>query len=237
MARLTITGLYNYNNSVFDGFYVPTGMDKDVCITEILLQCAELEIIYPSFNTMKLAITNWAKLEQPIWTKLYNTEKLKYEPLWNVDANVEEIRNVTRAKTGTAEEDLTSNATGTTSDTRTITGSEDTSGTSEQNTQKPGYNSSDLVLTEKVNGTTTGSADTTTTDVSSGTSGDDRTEQRSGSNSENENVDDVFRTRRTGNIGVTSSQQLLQAERDVATFSTIKYIVDSFKKRFCLLVY
>lgn len=44
-------------------------------------------------------------------------------------------------------------------------------------------------------------------------------------------------TRRTGNIGVTSSQELLERERSVAQFNIYKYIVDSFKKRFCILVY
>ena len=41
----------------------------------------------------------------------------------------------------------------------------------------------------------------------------------------------------TGNIGVTSSQELVLREREVSDFSTIKYIVHSFKKRFCVMVY
>ena len=44
-------------------------------------------------------------------------------------------------------------------------------------------------------------------------------------------------TRRTGNIGVTSSQELIERERAVDQFNIYKYIVDSFKKRFCVLVY
>jgi hypothetical protein len=43
--------------------------------------------------------------------------------------------------------------------------------------------------------------------------------------------------RRTGNIGVTSSQQLVREQRDVALFNIYKTIADSFKKRFCLMVY
>lgn len=42
---------------------------------------------------------------------------------------------------------------------------------------------------------------------------------------------------RHGNIGVTMTQQLIQAQRDVVQFDIIQYIVDSFKRRFCLLVY
>ena len=41
-----------------------------------------------------------------------------------------------------------------------------------------------------------------------------------------------------GNIGVTTSQQMLEQELEIAPkLNIINYIVDSFKKRFCLLVY
>ena len=58
---------------------------------------------------------------------------------------------------------------------------------------------------------------------------------------ENENVDETsgetVKTRRTGNIGVTSSQQLIQAEREVAEFNIVDFITKSFKNRFCLMIY
>lgn len=237
MAKLSIMGLYNFNESVFDGFKVPEGVDRQTCINEIVLECAELEVIYPSFNTMKLAISNWSKIELPIWNRLYNTELLKYNPLWNVDGDVIETRSVERAKTGTNNQNLEGSEEGENSDSRTISGSDQTSGTSETTTSKPGYNSSDLVITEKQNGTTSGTSTTTSTDAGSGTNSVARSQQITGSDSENETVGETLHTRRTGNIGLTSSQQLLTEERNVATFSTIKYIVNSFKKRFCLLVY
>lgn len=41
-----------------------------------------------------------------------------------------------------------------------------------------------------------------------------------------------------GNIGVTTSQQMLQSELDIAPkLNIVQYITDSFKQRFCLLVY
>lgn len=257
MAKLSILGLYNYNSSVFDGFKVPQGLDRETIINEILLECADLEIIFPSFNTMKLAITNWAKIELPIWNRLYNTEKLEYNPLWNVDADIKETRSVTREKTGTDSRETTGSGSnnqtttgseeGTSGSTRNLTGSEETSGTAETTTSKPGFNSTDLVITDKVNTTTGGDTSTTTNETTSGTNNVERsetvagttgaTENTEGQNAENETIGETLETRRTGNIGVTSSQQLLREERDVAMFSTIKYIVNSFKTRFCILVY
>lgn len=40
-----------------------------------------------------------------------------------------------------------------------------------------------------------------------------------------------------GNIGVTTSQQMLEEERRVLQFNIMDIIIDSFKRRFCLLVY
>lgn len=50
--------------------------------------------------------------------------------------------------------------------------------------------------------------------------------------------EDVTTTKtRHGNIGVTSTQQLIESERDVADFSLYKQIAEDFKNAFCCLVY
>lgn len=164
-SKLSILGLYNYNPEIFEGLTVPTGIDRDVVINEILMQCGELELVYPSYTFMKMAIGNWSKMEAKIWDKLWNTENLTYNPLWNVDATIEEVQD----------------------------------GTGVGSTK--GYNSTAWLENGK------------------------------------QKTDNTITTTRQGNIGVTSSQQLLQAERDVADFSTIKYIINSFKKRFCIMIY
>lgn len=40
-----------------------------------------------------------------------------------------------------------------------------------------------------------------------------------------------------GNIGVTTTQQMIEEERRVVKFNLTDYIIDSFKRRFCLLIY
>lgn len=40
-----------------------------------------------------------------------------------------------------------------------------------------------------------------------------------------------------GNIGVTTTQQMIEQERNVVEFNIYDYITESFKKRFCILVY
>ena len=257
MANLSIMGLYNYNNSIFDGFNVPQGIDKQVCINEICLQCAELEVIFPSFNTMKIAIKNWSDIEGPIWQKLFETENLNYNPLWNVDADITETHATqrtrtgsdsrTRAENGAVSEDITRTGQNSEQGSETKAGTLSGSGTSEQTKSNPGYNSNTLVTTEKTEGSTTQSTTTADNTVNQNSGQHSETENRtntnngsvneSGNNNESETVTNTDTIRRTGNIGVTSSQELLQRQRDVVQFSTIKYIVESFKKRFCLMVY
>ena len=71
----------------------------------------------------------------------------------------------------------------------------------------------------------------------------DRTDtaQVAGFNSENwsnaSKLNSDYTERRTGNIGVTATQDLIKKEREIANFSIIDYITESFKERFCLLVY
>ena len=164
-AKLTITGLYEYNPDVFRYFEVPDGMDRQTAINNIIIECSDFELLYPSYTFMEMAIKNWTAVESGIWEKMKKTEDAEYNPLWNVDADIVETED--------------SNGIGSTK----------------------GYNSTDWLDNAKTKGDTT------------------RT------------------IRRTGNIGVTSSQQLIKEEREVADFSTYKYITESFKKRFCLMVY
>ena len=92
---LSIMGMYEFDNTVFDGFDSPTYIDdnnhvhklnRDNVINNILLHCAELEVIYPSVQMMKFAIGVWSASNQRTWEKLYKSMYLEYNPIWNVDA-------------------------------------------------------------------------------------------------------------------------------------------------------
>ena len=74
MAWLSILGMYNYDESIFDGFRTPENVDRETTIQTILLECAELEIIYPEFETMKTAIKIWTDKEFTVWEELQKTQ-------------------------------------------------------------------------------------------------------------------------------------------------------------------
>ena len=48
---------------------------------------------------------------------------------------------------------------------------------------------------------------------------------------------DTENIRAYGNIGVTTTQQMIEQERETAKFNIFQVILDEFKQRFCVLVY
>lgn len=202
---LSIMGMCEYDPTVFKGLNIPDGVDRDALINNICLQCAELELIYPTIETMKIAITAWSVANVYTWDKLYKTMNLDYNPIWNVDADERETGNENSNR------GIIRNNSGTNNETINITDTESVKG----------FNSDSWSESNKL--------------------------QRSGTDNftvnNNENVsEDTDRAsrivkRRTGNIGVTTTQSMIQQEREIAEFSIINYITLSFKERFCLLVY
>lgn len=76
-------------------------MDLDICINDILSECAELEIIYSDPEVVKTLIGNWTAAELPLWTKQYEAATAEFNPLYNVDAH--ESETIERALQGSFE--------------------------------------------------------------------------------------------------------------------------------------
>lgn len=229
MSRLSIIGMYNYDPDVFADFTVPEGLQKQDVIDAILLECAGLELLYPSLNIMKVAIRAWTVREFPTWEKLQNTVSIEYNPLWNVDATISETGTNTKERSGS--ESNTRERGGSESNTRERSGEGSDDGTDTHAVK--GYNSSNWSDSDKV----TKNSDQTWSDEESGNQTWSDEESGNQTWSDEENGSDTRSIRRTGNIGVTSSQELIKQEREIASFNVTDYIVRSFKNRFCLLVY
>ena len=195
-AWLSILGLYNYDNSIFNLFVVPDGMDKELIINNILLECAEMEIIYPEPDIMKNAIGLWSNKQLESWERMYKAMQLEYDPIYNYDR---------------FEEWLDSNTATTHSNTN--------SNLNRKGSTKHQVNAFNRGITDS----NIDSIDNTDTDNTNTNSNNSAIGKHSG--------------HLYGNIGVTTSQQMLQSEIDISKFIVADYIIDQFKERFCLLVY
>ena len=62
-------------------------------------------------------------------------------------------------------------------------------------------------------------------------------ENESSDTTDGGNIDKEMDEKDYGNIGLTTTQSLISAERDLVKFNIYDLIIDSFKARFCLLLY
>ena len=224
-ATLSILGLYQREPALFDELELPGSMNKDVLIDNILYEAASLEAYYPDPNFMKFMIGRWSFMNQSVWQKLYDTTVLEYNPIFNYDRTEEWSENEQmldkRTLTGTEMETSTDNS----------SGEIKSSGTVKSELNVSGYNESSYVPREQ----TIETPDTLT----SNTSETDRIVSIDKNDTENmDRKRDNIRTGRAfGNIGVTTTQQMIQQERETVLFNMYKVITDSFIERFCLMIY
>ena len=228
-ATLSLLGLSRINPGILDKLVLPDGLDADLVKDNLLAETAELEVIYPDAHFMQAMIGLWSEKELPIWTRLYKTTLLDYNPIENYDRTEEWTEGENSARSVDAE--TTGNST------TDSTGSTNTSGTTTASDtgQKSvsAYNETDFTPTEKDTNTQNGNSNTEQHEqgnVKVKTAADTTT-------NETEKRDLVRSGRTHGNIGVTTSQQMIESEREVSLYNIIDVIITSFKNRFCLLVY
>lgn len=93
---ISVLGLYNYDETLFDDFIIPEELDKETLVEEIMARLAELEVIYPNPVTFKRTLKFWSKSRLPVWKHLYDTTMYKYYPLNNhnmstIGKNIENV--------------------------------------------------------------------------------------------------------------------------------------------------
>lgn len=93
VSKLTLIGLYNYDQSILDNFELPEGIDRNVFNFNLLMQAGEFEVLYSDFDFLKTAIGIWSKSRVSIWDELLKTTQYEYNPIDNYDRH--ETRTIT----------------------------------------------------------------------------------------------------------------------------------------------
>ena len=280
-ATLSIRGLYNADNTLFSEMSVCSEMtndDKQTIIDNILMEYAELEVIYTDPVFMKHAIGAWSWKEVPTWDRIYTAAMAEYNPIENYNrtevssetghgshseqssGSEKHSGTDTETNSGTDTVQHSGTDTSTTNNTTTRTGvnTEANSGTDTLTTNRAAFDSSSLVTTgtdstrfgKMVNNSLnetdhdTGSASVqhgekvgTTYGHTLNTKHGEEISNTAGRSGTDDNT--VTRNSHiSGNIGVTTSQQMLEQELLVAPkLNVYNYIMESFKNRFCLEVW
>lgn len=200
-ATLSLLGLYQYDNTIFNELVLPDGMDKQLYINNLLMETAEMEVLFSNPATMRSVVGIWSSAHLDSWNKMWNTTMLEYNPIENYDR----------------QEDWTDN-----NQTNSKVQSKDVGTGKNHSTdisKAAGFDSGNLV--------TSGQNDN-----------DSNNESTQIGNSEGNTNEELKHTGRVhGNIGVTTSQQMIEEERRVADWNMYDYLIDKFKQQFLLLIY
>lgn len=262
MAFLTVMGLYNFDNTLLNTLVYPGGMDGEKLKNAILLETAELEVVYPDPRFFKTAINLWSNIRLDTWNRIYHAANLVYNPIENYDRYETEESGNTRQHSGVDSTSESVQGSSVTDGENTRTISNTTSNTNSNSSQGSGsdsqtttneitaFDSNTLVTHDRSSATGQNSSTLTQTETQSGTqSGTDtltddttvtNTESKTGSFTHGEQIEDSAsrESHIHGNIGVTTSQQMLESEISISEkLNVYDYIVQEFKRRFCILVY
>ena len=236
-CRLSIVGLYNFNNHIFDNMKYPSGfnaVDMDTFIGNVLSECAELELLFPDYDYMKDMISLWSRLNLPVWERIYKASKLSYNPIENY--NRTEIETITNDNTDTHSGNDVTRRSGSDSTRTSSTGNEANSGTDTSLGQITAYDAGTMLDHDKSMLT---HGHNIKSDSSGSSSGLYDASETMTHGEQIKREGNITRNNHTsGNIGVTTSQQMLEQEVEVSSkLNVISIMCDSFKERFCLLVY
>ena len=245
MAQSTVSllGLYNYDNSILDDLALPPELEesRETITDNLLFETSEMEILYPDPAVLKAAIRVWSRKSLPVWQKLYATTQYEYNPIWNKDGTFTELE--TRNLAGTSSNTETRNLASTSSntETRNLAGGEQESGSGSDDTINYvyGYNSETKAKESESEEDSTYSRNNQSTQT--GTIGNQGNTSDTGTIANQGNTSDTGTVRRErteqGNIGITSTQELIEKQRAVVEFNIMDRIIADFKQRFCLMVY
>lgn len=217
MSKITLIGMYNFLNSSGDDLFLnmalPTGIDKDAVIDNILTRGGEFEVLYSSPYFVKNNMMIWSKKWHWTFDRWLKAINIEYSPLENYD------RIETYSETGS----LNSSRQDSITDNLTQTTNASDSGTTE--TQKSAFDSGSYSPYEK-----------NITDMENdSTIRNTGTHSQTGSSDSNSTVEHNMRVH--GNIGVTTSQQMLQSEIDIAMFNLYDRIADVFLQEYIIPIY
>lgn len=239
-AKITLIGIENYLNpekSVFDDMQLPDNIDKETLIGAIMMRCQEFELLYSDPVFLTTAVKLWSMKHYRTFEKWVEALNIQYDPLHNYD-RTEEYTDTHAGdfnRTGTSSDSGSSNSNR--SDNNTMTNNlTDTNDVTTTHSEKA-YNDASYV------GTTQDVIDqdeTHTGTVSNSGSGNDSSSYSNiGQTGENgkDNYTNVHKARLFGNIGVTTSQQMLQSELDIDRWNLYEHIADLFCEEFCIMVY
>lgn len=214
---------------LFSNMVLPDGVDRDLVIDTILEKYGMQALMRPDPAFMKKHIGVWSRRKLWTWTKLNDTLNLKYNPIDNTDKYEDYTDKRTTERTTSGETASTSGGTDSRTENETTSGTRNETAEHDVSAENASYYQPDSRDTTR--GNNEDSRENTARGTTSLTS--------NGTNSETENYIDTFtHTLHThGNIGVTTTQQMIESERESVRYNLVEEIAADYQAAFCLDIY
>ena len=240
-ATITLWGLYKWDNTIFDTLVIPYTVEKEDIVNNILLECSELEVVYPDPDFMKTAIGSWATARIVAWQHYVEIMKVQYSPIENTDKY--ESRNIhdnDREQTTTDDQGQTTTSGRSTdvtkgSSTDALTRTQQTTNTNSvsafdtENYSNANKQSNDVDENSDTKYTVDSASNATRENLDTHNTNIDTLRQRSLTHAEENHIH--------GNIGVTTNQQMLTQEVEFWRWDLLHQIAKEFRQKFCISVY
>lgn len=228
---ITLQGIERFLDShnesgLFDLIDLPEGINKGDLIVTIFRKCQDLELVNSDPWSLQLDVKSWFATHYDSFDRWVTALAMEYNPLENYDRQ-ENWRDDHTFQNNNSSSESGGGTIGNTRETKNM----QTAYNSTNETDRAAFNSNSYENYEKV---THGGNDTVNGKVI-----DDGTNTFHSNSSENNNGTDagVHSGRVHGNIGVTTSQQMLESEIKLRYFNIYDAIAELFKEDFCILIY
>ena len=236
-SKITLIGFYNYYKAVdkdlFANLSFPVGIDKDVVVNNILLRGGEFEVLFSNPAFLENMMSVWSSKNEWTFDRWLRAINIEYDPLYNYDRHEEYSDSRTEGET--VNRNMTNSESGNRGENVTALDHSISNGTGETTNGVSAYDSSNYSPHDKSDSSSTGeNTSTATTNV---TGNDSRS--ASGTDNSNKLLNSMIEhtAHLYGNIGVTTSQQMLKDELDIAKWNLYNQIADLFISEFCIYTY
>lgn len=81
---LSLLGLYRYDPTILDELALPDAVDRQDLIDNLLVETAEMEIIYPEPEIMRQIIGSWSRARLAVWNRVALVLTKTYDPFINI---------------------------------------------------------------------------------------------------------------------------------------------------------
>ena len=217
IAKITLIGMNNYMESMNDDLFkyltLPTGINKQTLVNNILLRGGEFESLYGDPYFLQNMIGVWSDKWQRTFTKWMEALSIEYDPLYNYDRH--EIYKDIRSE----------NESGNRKENAIAVDNSTSSGSGNTTNEVSAYDSSSYSPHDQ------------STSSSSGNNSSTATTDSTGSNTRKLDETVSHDAHLFGNIGVTTSQQMLTDQLEVVKWNVYEHITDLFLNEFSIYVY